>query len=152
MGDVSFDTINNDVTGSSNFSLRMVPEDQLSCLGVDSTGSDHIVVAVRVRPLSEAEVAEGKRSCCDVLNGNTVVIRKGADPSAYLRSQKVGYIGPKQHTYCAHYPTAQHCIRKRQYLCAICGACGVYMIPMLSVSRGFQHSPVAKKCMKATAL
>lgn len=80
---------NNDFS-SSNFSLGMVPEDQLSCLeGMVGTGSEHIVVAVRVRPLSTAELAEGKRSCCDVLNGNTVVIKKSADPAAYLRSQKV---------------------------------------------------------------
>lgn len=79
---------NNDFS-SSNFSLGMVPEDQLSCLeGMVGTGSEHIVVAVRVRPLSTAELAEGKRSCCDVLNGNTVVIKKSADPAAYLRSQK----------------------------------------------------------------
>lgn len=88
----SFDTNADDITANSNFSLSMVPEDQLSCLdgmvGVGS-GSEHIVVAVRVRPLSTAEVAEGKRSCCDVLNGNTVVIKKNADPAAYLRSQKV---------------------------------------------------------------
>lgn len=83
----SFDHNTTDVTG--NFSLSMVPEDQLSCLGVEGSGSEHIVVAVRVRPLSDAEMAEGKRSCCDVLTRNTLIIRKGADPGAYLRSQKV---------------------------------------------------------------
>lgn len=84
----SFD--HNTADASANFSLSMVPEDQLSCLGGDGgSGSDNIVVAVRVRPLSAAEVAEGKRSCCDVLTSNTLVIRKGADPGAYLRSQKV---------------------------------------------------------------
>lgn len=90
MGD-SFDHNNTtaDANASSNFSLSMVPENQLSCLGGDS-GSEHIVVAVRVRPLSSTEIEEGKRSCCDVLTRNTLVIRKGADPGAYLRSQKVG--------------------------------------------------------------
>lgn len=83
----SFDHSTADMTG--NLSLSMVPEDQLSCLGMEGAGSEHIVVAVRVRPLSESEVAEGKRSCCDVLTRNTLVIRKGADPGAYLRSQKV---------------------------------------------------------------
>lgn len=82
----SFDNTNT-MDASANFSLSMVPEDQLSCSG--GAGSEHIVVAVRVRPLSSAEVAEGKRSCCDVLSSNTLVIRKGADPGAYLRSQKV---------------------------------------------------------------
>lgn len=86
MGD-SFDHNNTTADASSNFSLSMVPENQLSCLG--DSGSEHIVVAVRVRPLSATEIAEGKRSCCDVLNRNTLVIRKGADPGAYLRSQKV---------------------------------------------------------------
>lgn len=84
MGD-SFD--HNTTADTSNFSLSMVPENQLSCLG--DSGSEHIVVAVRVRPLSASEIAEGKRSCCDVLTRNTLVIRKGADPGAYLRSQKV---------------------------------------------------------------
>lgn len=95
MGD-SFDHINTTADASSNFSLSMVPENQLSCLGGDAAGSEHIVVAVRVRPLSSAEIAEGKRSCCDVLTRNTLVIRKGADPSAYLRSQKVR---EREHTY-----------------------------------------------------
>lgn len=92
MGADSFDVTkdNGNDFSNSNFSLGMAPEDQLSCMeGMAGTGSEHIVVAVRVRPLSSAEVAEGKRSCCDVLNGNTVVIKKSADPSAYLRSQKV---------------------------------------------------------------
>lgn len=84
----SFDCHN--TTADTNQSLSMVPEDQLSCLaGEGGVGSNHIVVAVRVRPLSPAEVAEGKRSCCDVLSRNTLVIRKSADPGAYLRSQKV---------------------------------------------------------------
>lgn len=90
MGD-SFDHNNTTADASSNFSLSMVPENQLSCLGGDAAaGSEHIVVGVRVRPLSDTEIAEGKRSCCDVLTRNTLVIRKGADPGAYLRSQKVG--------------------------------------------------------------
>lgn len=86
----SFDH-NTTADASGNFSLSMVPEDQLSCLGEEtgSSGRENIVVAVRVRPLSASEVAEGKRSCCDVLTRNTLVIRKGADPGAYLRSQKV---------------------------------------------------------------
>lgn len=92
----SFDHNNNTAADASgNFSLSMVPENQLSCLGGDSAflgaGSDHIVVAVRVRPLSSTEIAEGKRSCCEVLTRNTLVIRKGADPGAYLRSQQVHY-------------------------------------------------------------
>lgn len=75
---------------SGNLSLGMVPEERLEYLGEEGgTSSENIVVAVRIRPLSAAEVAEGKRSCCDVLSRNTLVIRKGADPSAYLRSQKV---------------------------------------------------------------
>lgn len=86
MGD-SFDH-SSTADASANFSLSMVPEDQLSCTGA---GSEHIVVAVRVRPLSAAELAEGKRSCCEVLTSNTLVIRKGADPGAYLRSQQVRY-------------------------------------------------------------
>lgn len=85
MGD-SFD--HSTLEASGNFSLSMVPEDHLSCIE-DAGESNNIVVAVRVRPLSEVEMAEGKRSCCEVLNGSTVVIKKGADPSAYLRSQKV---------------------------------------------------------------
>lgn len=91
MGD-SFDNINTTAADASNFSLSCVPEN-LSCLEGESalggSGSEHIVVAVRVRPLSAKEVQEGKRSCCDVLTRNTLVIRKGADPGAYLRSQKV---------------------------------------------------------------
>ncbi|CAM9706724.1 unnamed protein product [Ectocarpus sp. 4 AP-2014] len=73
---------------SANNSLSMVPENQLSCLAGGDSGSENIVVAVRVRPLSAIELAEGKRSCCDVLTRNTLIIRKGADPGAYLRSQK----------------------------------------------------------------
>lgn len=95
MGD-SFDHNSNNITAdaSANYSLSIVPENQLSCLGESALlgpGSEHIVVAVRVRPLSATEIAEGKRSCCDVLTRNTLVIRKGADPGAYLRSQKVCY-------------------------------------------------------------
>lgn len=75
---------------SGNFSLGIVSEGHLGYDdGEAECGGNHIVVAVRVRPLFASEVAEGKRSCCDVVNGNTVVIRKGADPGAYLRSQKV---------------------------------------------------------------
>ena len=85
----SFD-YHHSVETSGNLSLGIVPEDKLGCTeGEEETGSENIVVAVRVRPLSAAEVAEGKRSCCDVLSSNTLVIRKGADPGAYLRSQKV---------------------------------------------------------------
>lgn len=77
-----------ETSGISN--LGIVPEDQFSSLDGESVcGANHIIVAVRVRPLSDTEIAEGKRSCCDVVNGKTVIIRKGADPGAYLRSQKV---------------------------------------------------------------
>ena len=101
MGD-SFDH-SSTADASGNFSLSMVPEDQLSCTGGEAgAGSEHIVVAVRVRPLSAAELAEGKRSCCEVLTSNTLVIRKGADPGAYLRSQQVCLmiyvLGHLQHT------------------------------------------------------
>lgn len=92
MGD-SIDHNNTTADASANYSLSIVPENQLSCLGGESAflgaGSENIVVAVRVRPLSDTEIGEGKRSCCDVLTRNTLVIRKGADPGAYLRSQKV---------------------------------------------------------------
>lgn len=85
MGD-SFDHTNET---SGTFSLGIVPEDHFDNLEESTCGSSRIVVAVRVRPLSHTEIAEGKRSCCEVVNGNTVTIRKGADPGAYLRSQKV---------------------------------------------------------------
>lgn len=49
---------------------------------------NHMVVAVRIRPLSKEEQAAGKRSCCRVTNGCTVEITKGATHGAYLRSQQ----------------------------------------------------------------
>ncbi|CAM9707501.1 unnamed protein product, partial [Choristocarpus tenellus] len=70
---------------SVNFSLNMVPEDELECT---ERGIDRILVAVRVRPLSATEVSQGKRSCCDVLNSTTMAISKRAATGAYLRSQQ----------------------------------------------------------------
>jgi Kinesin motor domain len=50
--------------------------------------SNHMRVAVRIRPLSKEELASGKTACCSVVNGNTVVISKGAAHGSYLRSQQ----------------------------------------------------------------
>ena len=46
-----------------------------------------MVVAVRVRPLSVEEQGRGMKSCCNVLKGNVVAIKKEGDPAGYLRSQ-----------------------------------------------------------------
>jgi hypothetical protein len=47
----------------------------------------NMIVAVRVRPLSSEEKSKGLKSCCTVLNGKVVAIKKEGDPSGYLRSQ-----------------------------------------------------------------
>jgi kinesin family protein 18/19 len=47
----------------------------------------NMLVAVRVRPLSMQEKDKDIRSCCNVLNGKIVAIKKEGDPSGYLRSQ-----------------------------------------------------------------
>ncbi|KAG5177422.1 kinesin motor domain-containing protein [Tribonema minus] len=52
------------------------------------SGASHMIVAVRIRPLSKEELAAGKRSCCEVINGNTVVITKAAASGVYLQSQQ----------------------------------------------------------------
>ncbi|CAN0252188.1 unnamed protein product, partial [Discosporangium mesarthrocarpum] len=71
---------------SMNFTQGNVPENELICPA--GKGSDHILVAVRVRPLSTKEVSEGKRSCCDAINSTTVSITKRAATGTYLRSQQ----------------------------------------------------------------
>ena len=51
------------------------------------TETPKMVVAVRVRPLSVEEQGRGMKSCCNVLKGNVVAIKKEGDPAGYLRSQ-----------------------------------------------------------------
>ena len=47
----------------------------LKDLKEDDKPSPNMVVAVRVRPLSSAEIERGAVSCCNVLNGKIVAIR-----------------------------------------------------------------------------
>jgi hypothetical protein len=60
-------------------------EDTVS--SANSTEEPNMIVAVRVRPLSSAEKEKGYKSCCAVLNGKIIAIKKEGDPSGYLRSQ-----------------------------------------------------------------
>ena len=50
--------------------------------------SKGIVVAVRIRPLSKAEIDLGHTACCSVLNGNIVTIKKDSNNGNYLKSQQ----------------------------------------------------------------
>ncbi|EQC32541.1 hypothetical protein SDRG_09864 [Saprolegnia diclina VS20] len=54
----------------------------------DPTSIPNVIVAVRLRPISEKELQEGQRSCCSVANDQTVVIEKEAARVGYLKSQK----------------------------------------------------------------
>ncbi|CAM9100804.1 unnamed protein product [Chrysoparadoxa australica] len=47
-----------------------------------------MLVAVRIRPLSESEILAGKQKCCEVLHSKAVAITKSAVGGAYLRSQQ----------------------------------------------------------------
>jgi hypothetical protein len=48
----------------------------------------NMTVAVRIRPLSQREIDAGHSSCCDVVNGSIVAIRKGGNAAMYLKSQQ----------------------------------------------------------------
>lgn len=50
--------------------------------------SSNILVAVRVRPLSDGELEVGHRSCCQTFGGKVVAIRKNGDQGGYLKSQQ----------------------------------------------------------------
>ncbi|KAF0775010.1 hypothetical protein AaE_001290 [Aphanomyces astaci] len=45
-------------------------------------------VAVRIRPISQAEQLNGHRSCCRVAGDQTVVIEKPGIPLRHLKSQR----------------------------------------------------------------
>jgi hypothetical protein len=51
-------------------------------------GSKNMLVAVRIRPLSQREMDAGHSPCCNAINGNIVAIRKEGNASMYLRSQQ----------------------------------------------------------------
>jgi hypothetical protein len=51
-------------------------------------GSKNMIVAVRIRPLSQRELDAGHNVCCNAINGNIVAIRKEGNASMYLRSQQ----------------------------------------------------------------
>lgn len=55
---------------------------------IKSLKSQSMIVAVRIRPLSQREQENGHTSCCNVINGNIVTIRKEGNASMYLRSQQ----------------------------------------------------------------
>jgi kinesin family protein 18/19 len=46
-----------------------------------------MIVAVRVRPLSQKEIDNGNKSCCNVINGTIVAISKEGEAGGYLKSQ-----------------------------------------------------------------
>lgn len=50
--------------------------------------SSNVVVAVRIRPLSSAEIGAGQKSCCQAM-GNVVAIKKDGDAGQYLKSQQL---------------------------------------------------------------
>lgn len=50
--------------------------------------SRNMVVAVRIRPLSQKEIESGHHSCCSVLNSNIVTIKKDGQAGNYLKSQQ----------------------------------------------------------------
>lgn len=50
--------------------------------------TQNMIVAVRIRPLSQREIDAGHTSCCSVVHGNIVAIRKGGNASMYLKSQQ----------------------------------------------------------------
>ena len=51
-------------------------------------GRKNMMVAVRVRPLSDRETNSGVHSCCQVLQGGRTVTIEKAQSAKYLRSQK----------------------------------------------------------------
>jgi hypothetical protein len=63
---------------------------KVDCIQDAAAQSMH--VAVRIRPLSSREEAQGFTSCCSVINHNVVAIRKDGLAGMYLRSQQGRYI------------------------------------------------------------
>lgn len=55
----------------------------------NNNGSCNVVVAVRIRPLSQQEIASGLKSCCEVIGSTVVAIKKNGDASQYLKSQQL---------------------------------------------------------------
>ena len=49
---------------------------------------ERVVVAVRIRPLSQSEENAGARACVDTLGPKNIVIRKAGKPGAALKSQQ----------------------------------------------------------------
>lgn len=57
--------------------------------GAGAAGNErNMTVAVRIRPLSQRELDAGHASCCQVVHGNIVAIRKGGNAAMYLKSQQ----------------------------------------------------------------
>ena len=53
----------------------------------DDPTAKAMFVAVRIRPLSESEKASHQSSCCEVIDGRVVAIRKNGSAGEYLKSQ-----------------------------------------------------------------
>lgn len=71
-------------------SMSELPSSCLPSLLENETNKDKdksMIVAVRVRPLSQKEIDNGNKSCCNVINGNIVAISKEGEAGGYLKSQ-----------------------------------------------------------------
>lgn len=53
--------------------------------------SKNMLVAVRIRPLTQREKDNENNICCNVINNNIVTIRKEGNTSMYLKSQQGRY-------------------------------------------------------------
>ena len=70
----------------------------------------NMLVAVRVRPLSTVEKEKDYKSCCTVLNGKVVAIKKEGDSVGYLRSQMSSI-----NDYAFDSVFDEHCTQKQVY-------------------------------------
>eukprot|EP01031_Cornospumella_fuschlensis_P022261 gene22261-27223_t len=50
--------------------------------------ASNMLVAVRIRPLSNSEVESGQRSCCTSIGDKVIAIKKNGDAGGYLKSQQ----------------------------------------------------------------
>ena len=54
--------------------------------------SQNMIVAVRIRPLSNQETFAGHSPCCSVIGGNTVAIKREGNAAMYLKSQQGRFV------------------------------------------------------------
>ena len=65
-----------------------------------------MIVAVRLRPLSAKEIESGYHSCCNVINDDSIVIRKEGN-GGYLKSDKA-IINEYAFDYCFNESSSQY--------------------------------------------